>query len=136
MLQKYELGNMLSNEYVIGENVIPLIDPDKIKGGRKNNIKVHIPLISIDNIGKKISSSAGKYTKKDRRQTTEHKKEHRKSNRNRENEHERWLIFRTTLAPNIRLREQFIYDKTGVLSVSSGFIGDKRRVNLPIIDID
>lgn len=127
---------MLSDEYIIGENVIPLIDPDKIKGGRRNNIKIHIPLISIDNIGKKMSPSADKQTQKSRKQATEHKKERRKSERHRENEHERWLIFRTTLAPNIRLREQFIYDETGVLSVSSGFIGDKRRVDLPIIDID
>lgn len=133
---------MLSNEYIIGENVIPLIDPDKIKG-RRNTIKVHVPLINLDEIGKKVSLVATKRAKKNKKQTTEHTKELRKTKAHREHTHERtsktnhdWLIFRTTLAPNIRLTEHFIYDDTGILAVSSGFTGDRRRISLPVIVID
>lgn len=36
-----------------------------------------------------------------------------------------WIIFHETLAPNIRLHETIVYyDKTGTLTVSSGFVGD------------
>ena len=116
----------------IGEDVIPLIDTVEIKQ-RRGSIKTNIPLIGLDEIGKKTSLAA--HPKKNKKQTTKHIKE-RETDEHREHSHERWLIFRTTLAPNIRLLEQFIYDDTGVLEVSSRFIGDKRRINLPIIDID
>ena len=127
---------------MIGENVIPLIDPDEIIKS-KVAIKVNIPLIGLDEIGKKISLAVIKRTKKNKKRTVEYTAVHHNSsqlklitNRKTDDHHERWLIFRTTLAPNIRLKEQFIYDETGILSVSSSFIGDKRRVTLLVIDID
>ena len=118
--------------------MIPLIDPDVVIKGR-GAIKVNIQLMDLDEIGKNISLAVTKHVKK---QTTERTKQRsktseRKGHRDRtSNTNHDWLIFRTTLAPNIRLTEHFIYDETGILSVSSGFVGDKRRINLPVIEID
>lgn len=121
------------------------------KSDKEDVIKIDITLIGLDEIEKKkltatkhINKSQTAITEKNKKQTIKKTKTdvlkqvsktktdvHKRTNKTND-----WLTFRTTLAPNIRLQEQFVYDKTGILTVRSGFMGDKRRINLPVVKIE